>query len=278
MTIWLSRQPRCCRRSCIAYCSRWLSRLDRPRRRPRSSLVRTCASPKCHPKKIPGRFVDAKPWRLALSGRALGSGPRNRVHRTSSRTFKTSGSSEAWYRARFGTERSRVRIPPSRRLICTQCEQRRRFAKAAGSHRTGLKSSIRPDFYWDLGWRWLLIDDHRTAFGHTGGHTGADANVCLSGTRCATLFAVKLRCLGRREEREAQGGPRHRVRGRRLPHRAWRPARHPGTPESLPFREFQSSRSHNRSRSQPISRREIWPICPTGISAGEPMARHPRPC
>jgi hypothetical protein len=46
----------------------------------------------------------------------LGSGPRNRVHRTSSRTFTTSGSSEAWYRARFGTERSRVRIPPSRPL------------------------------------------------------------------------------------------------------------------------------------------------------------------
>src|ERR1700730_17600499 len=46
----------------------------------------------------------------------LGSGPRNRVHGTSSRKFKTSGSSEAWYRARFGTERSRVRIPPSRPL------------------------------------------------------------------------------------------------------------------------------------------------------------------
>src|ERR1700674_2854439 len=51
-----------------------------------------------------------------ISGLFLGSGPRNRVHRTSSRTFKTSGSSEAWYRARFGTERSRVRIPPSRPL------------------------------------------------------------------------------------------------------------------------------------------------------------------
>src|ERR1700726_4280302 len=46
----------------------------------------------------------------------LCSGPRNRVHRTSSGKFKTSGSSEAWYRARFGTERSRVRIPPSRPL------------------------------------------------------------------------------------------------------------------------------------------------------------------
>src|SRR5580693_4840602 len=54
--------------------------------------------------------------RHAQVGGALGSGPRNRVHRTSSRTFTTSGSSEAWYRARFGTERSRVRIPPSRPL------------------------------------------------------------------------------------------------------------------------------------------------------------------
>ena len=51
-----------------------------------------------------------------ISKRSLGSGPRNRVHSTSSRTLKTSGSSEAWYRARFGTERSRVRIPPSRPL------------------------------------------------------------------------------------------------------------------------------------------------------------------
>ena len=29
---------------------------------------------------------------------------------------------------------------------------------------------IRPVFYWELGWRWAY-DDHRTAFGHTGGHT-----------------------------------------------------------------------------------------------------------
>jgi hypothetical protein len=63
----------------------------------------------------------------------LGSGPRNRVHGTSSGKLKTSGSSEAWYRARFGTERSRVRIPPSRpvlygpyiRLNQTRPEERR---------------------------------------------------------------------------------------------------------------------------------------------------------
>ena len=30
-----------------------------------------------------------------------------------------------------------------------------------------------------------------TAFGHTGGHTRDDANVCLSSTRCAELIAVK---------------------------------------------------------------------------------------
>src|SRR5260370_19475629 len=49
----------------------------------------------------------------------LGSGSRNRVPPGSSKKFKTSGSSEAWYRARFGTERSRVRIPPSPPLTDT---------------------------------------------------------------------------------------------------------------------------------------------------------------
>lgn len=37
------------------------------------------------------------------------------------------------------------------------------------------------------GWRWLPTDGPRTEFGHTGGHTRADANACLVGTRCATL-------------------------------------------------------------------------------------------
>ena len=36
-----------------------------------------------------------------------------------------------------------------------------------------------PVFYCDLGWRWLANDGSWTAFGHTGGHTGADATVCL---------------------------------------------------------------------------------------------------
>ncbi len=50
---------------------------------------------------------------------------------------------------------------------------------------------FRPVLYWELGWRWLPCDGPWTAFGHTGGHTGADANVCLMGTRCASLMAVK---------------------------------------------------------------------------------------
>ena len=42
---------------------------------------------------------------------------------------------------------------------------------------------FRPVFYWDLGWRWLRNDGSWTALGHTGGHTGAGATVCLVGTR-----------------------------------------------------------------------------------------------
>jgi hypothetical protein len=34
-------------------------------------------------------------------------------------------------------------------------------------------------------------DGSWTAFGHTGGHTRPDSNVCLKGTRRATLIAVK---------------------------------------------------------------------------------------
>ena len=37
-----------------------------------------------------------------VSRRALGSGPKDRVQRASSRKLKTSGSSETWYRARLG--------------------------------------------------------------------------------------------------------------------------------------------------------------------------------
>jgi hypothetical protein len=40
-----------------------------------------------------------------------------------------------------------------------------------------------PVFHWWVGCRWLPIDGSRTEFGHTGGHTGVDANVCLVGTR-----------------------------------------------------------------------------------------------
>ena len=40
--------------------------------------------------------------------------------------------------------------------------------------------------------------------------------MCLSSTHCATLNSGEVLRLGRREEREAQGGARHWVRGRRL--------------------------------------------------------------
>jgi uncharacterized DUF497 family protein len=50
---------------------------------------------------------------------------------------------------------------------------------------------FRPVFYWFRGWRWLADGPVRTAFGHTLGHTPADANVCLVSTHCAILQAVK---------------------------------------------------------------------------------------
>jgi hypothetical protein len=40
-------------------------------------------------------------------------------------------------------------------------------------------------------WRWLPNDGSGIAFGHTGGHTPDDANVCLLGTHCDPLVAVK---------------------------------------------------------------------------------------
>ena len=60
--------------------------------------------------------------------------------------------------------------------------------------------------------------------------------MCLLSTHRDTLNVGEVLRLGRREEREAQGGAPHRVRGHRLPHRAWRPARHPGTSEPRPLR------------------------------------------
>jgi hypothetical protein len=52
----------------------------------------------------PGSATAVLRKNFRISKRSLGSGPRNRVHGTSSGKLKTSGSSEAWYRARFGTE------------------------------------------------------------------------------------------------------------------------------------------------------------------------------
>ena len=60
-----------------------------------------------------------------------------------------------------------------------------RFAKAAGSHGTGLKSTISGRFFIGslvgVGCRMMGVGPRA---GTLGGHTGADANVCLSGTRC----------------------------------------------------------------------------------------------
>ena len=69
---------------------------------------------------------------------------------------------------------------------------RRRFAKASQESRNGPEiDDFRPVFYWNVGWRWLPNDGSWAAFGHTGGHTGRDANVCLSSTRCDPLISVK---------------------------------------------------------------------------------------
>jgi len=57
------------------------------------------------------------------------------------------------------------------------------------------------------------MDGPRTGFGHTGGHTVDDVDVCLVGTRRAITDASEVLRLGRREEREAQEGVRHRLRG-----------------------------------------------------------------
>ena len=62
----------------------------------------------------------------------------------------------------------------------------KRFAKAAGKLRIGPEiDDFRPVFYCKLGWRWLPTDDRWTPFGHTGGHTGADANRRSPSTRRA---------------------------------------------------------------------------------------------
>src|SRR5262245_28586445 len=44
--------------------------------------------------------------------------------------------------------------------------------------------------------RLLTIDAPRTGFGHTGGHTEADANVCLYSTHCATIDRDEVLRLG----------------------------------------------------------------------------------
>ena len=61
------------------------------------------------------------------------------------------------------------------------------------------------------------IDGPRTGFGHSDGHTGADPNVCLLGTRCATLRA---RCF---PPIDVRGGGRRRLGRRGCPRRMSRP-------------------------------------------------------
>ena len=107
--------------------------------------------------------------------------------------------------------------------------RRRRFAKAAGNHRTGLKSMISGPFFIGslvgVGSRMIFLGPRLGTLVGTPEPTPTcayRAHVVLQ------LVAGELLRLGRREEREAQGGLRHRARGDRLPHRAWRPARHPG--------------------------------------------------
>src|SRR5438132_10043604 len=70
---------------------------------------------------------------------------------------------------------------------------------------------------------------------HSWAHSARRQRVPYGHTSCYSVGGEVLR-LGRREEREAQDGARHRVRRNRLPHRARRPARYPGAPEPRALR------------------------------------------
>ena len=52
---------------------------------------------------------------------------------------------------------------------------------------------FRPVFYLEPGWRWVANDGSWAAFGHTAGHTRADANVCLMSTRCVPAITSTQR-------------------------------------------------------------------------------------
>ena len=87
----------------------------------------------------------------------------------------------------------RARKPRFRIYLAFSCGEVAEWPKAAVCQ--GCQESengpeiddFRPVFYWDVGWPWLPNDGPWTKFGHTGGHTGVDANVCLTGTRCGTV-------------------------------------------------------------------------------------------
>src|SRR4051812_47328446 len=97
---------------------------------------------------------------------------------------------------RWTFDRAFARIMSDVRLACVRHEEDvgprratwrsrgRRFAKAATSHRTGLKLTISGPFLSGLGWRWLPDDRFRTSLGHTSGHTPDDVNVvCIVSSR-----------------------------------------------------------------------------------------------
>ena len=87
----------------------------------------------------------------------------------------------------------RARKPRFRIYLAFSCGEVAEWPKAAVCQ--GCQESengpeiddFRPVSYWDVGWPWLPNDGPWTKFGHTGGHTGVDANVCLTGTRCGTV-------------------------------------------------------------------------------------------
>jgi hypothetical protein len=133
-------EPEPCRIAIVRCEAKAWDARDRPARGDSLAVTRESAAPACGRRhRSSARLAGADPlcWRyaeceiLAILAQfrelRLGSGPRNRVHVTSSRNLKTSGSSEAWYRARFGTERSRVRIPPSRPLTKDPTSPRGRY-------------------------------------------------------------------------------------------------------------------------------------------------------
>jgi hypothetical protein len=66
-------------------------------------------------------------------------------------------------------------MKPSDVTIVSSWPRRRRFAKAARDQNGPQIDDFRPIFSWELGWRWLPDDGPLTSFGHTRGHTPADA-------------------------------------------------------------------------------------------------------